>query len=149
MRSYHPPSLILKKYFTLYKYSYLIKYSKVVVQFLLRLKSSNALKSSINSSVVVIRVYNLLIKYMISFISSCIVLRFVFNASIDGDDMFAFWGVHLFLGGGGGGKTCSCLHLWLLVKVVYTSVILLTITSLPLLPLPKSSDTSTVSSAKY
>ena len=49
----------------------------------------------------------------------------------------------------GRGKTCSCLHLWLLVKVVKQEVIFCTITSLPLLPLWESSDTRTVSPGEY
>ena len=73
----------------------------------------------------------------------------------------AFGGVRAFRGGGGktfggvrafrggSGKTCSCLHLCWLVKVVNTSVIFLTITCLPLLPLWESSDTRTVSPGEY
>ena len=70
----------------------------------------------------------------------------------------AFGGVRAFWGGSGGGvrafwvgtgQTCSCLHLWLFVKAVNTSVIFFTITSLPLLPLLESHDTRTVSPTEY
>ena len=116
-----------------------IKYSNVVVYALFRLTSL------INSAIVVIRVCNLLIKYTILFILSCIGSRFVCNTSIDGDDD----GDGAFVGVWSYGNTCSCLHLWLLVKVVYTLVIFLTITSFPLLLLCEPSDISTVSPGEY